>query len=443
MTNAPGGRSGSDRRVWSREEDEAIKILVAKYGTRSWSVIADHIVSDFNIQGRSGKQCRERWHNHLDPNINKNAWTEEEERIMAEAHKELGNRWSEIAKRLPGRTDNHVKNHWYSFMRRNVRRLNREVNDGNPPSSKKSPTSADGTKRKGRSRKAANLAELKRYFSAATDAAAEVLAKSQENGINLTENPHLKALGERGIKPLDSPSRLVAINLASGNAAFREKLKRKLEETGGIHCITDTIPSKKGRQQHYQDPQHKAPPQPKKPFPMVLAAPEVGELPSTSNRLIPAEPKRTGVATRARNNAPMATVSTPRTESSAAAFAANIVVTQSDQQGRARGRRKRQLNVTILDSNLTNIRGPDSARASGVKCLIPADEDTPRRRSARINAKCSDNVVEAAPSPLKVEYQPFGALNTLPPTLDTPTNWSSFSTKVSYLKSSNPSAQGL
>jgi len=47
-------------------------------------------VSDYDIKGRTGKQCRERWHNHLDPHINKEAWTVEEERIMADAHRALG-----------------------------------------------------------------------------------------------------------------------------------------------------------------------------------------------------------------------------------------------------------------------------------------------------------------------------------------------------------------
>ena len=61
----PNDNDANERRIWTKEEDEAIKNLVAKFGTKSWSVISEHIVTEYHISGRSGKQCRERWHNHL------------------------------------------------------------------------------------------------------------------------------------------------------------------------------------------------------------------------------------------------------------------------------------------------------------------------------------------------------------------------------------------
>ena len=124
-SNADANRTS--RKLWTAEEDRAITELVSRFGTRQWAMISNKVLEEFAISGRTGKQCRERWHNHLDPNVKKDPLTEEEEKIMFEAHRKIGNKWAEIARQLPGRTDNVVKNHFYSTLRRELRRILKEI----------------------------------------------------------------------------------------------------------------------------------------------------------------------------------------------------------------------------------------------------------------------------------------------------------------------------
>ncbi|GLE04763.1 hypothetical protein PINS_up013742 [Pythium insidiosum] len=162
LKTAPPAKEKSNPRRWSKQEDESLRLAVERSGERNWKAIAEQVPGRNHTQclqrwtkvlkpglikghwdpeedaklrelvaegkrnwgqvaslipGRTSKQCRERWCNHLDPNINKGAYTEEEDRIILEMQAKLGNRWSIIAQQLKGRTEDAVKIRWKSLMR--------------------------------------------------------------------------------------------------------------------------------------------------------------------------------------------------------------------------------------------------------------------------------------------------------------------------------------
>jgi transcriptional activator Myb len=76
--------------LWKEPEDEQLMELVSCYGAQQWSTIS------LKIPGRNGKQCRERWHNHVNPKLKKCEWTEAEEWILFLMRRQLNNhnRWA-------------------------------------------------------------------------------------------------------------------------------------------------------------------------------------------------------------------------------------------------------------------------------------------------------------------------------------------------------------
>lgn len=97
---------------WTRHEDEIIVQYVKENGTKNWRSLCNL------LPGRIGKQCRERWRNHLDPNINHDPWTPEEDALLISLHRKYGNHWVQISSMMPNRSDNAIKNRWNSTLKK-------------------------------------------------------------------------------------------------------------------------------------------------------------------------------------------------------------------------------------------------------------------------------------------------------------------------------------
>jgi hypothetical protein len=93
--------------AWSSEENTRLGELVIEYGPGNWREIAA------KLESRNAKQCRERWHNQLNPSVVGGDWSDED-RVILEMQARIGNRWAAIAKALPGLTNNEVASRWHS-----------------------------------------------------------------------------------------------------------------------------------------------------------------------------------------------------------------------------------------------------------------------------------------------------------------------------------------
>ncbi|KAF9100807.1 hypothetical protein BGX27_000237 [Mortierella sp. AM989] len=104
----PRKRIRGERIVWTPEEDEFLRRAVQKYGdkTEKWAKIAAC------VPGRTNKNCRKRWFHSLDPSLKKGGWTEEEDHLLRTGVEKFRGQWSKIAERIQGRTDDQCAKRW-------------------------------------------------------------------------------------------------------------------------------------------------------------------------------------------------------------------------------------------------------------------------------------------------------------------------------------------
>ena len=114
-------KPGINKGTWKKDEDNLIISLIEKYG-KSWSKISKI------IQTRNGKQIRDRYTNVLAPNINKNKFSVDEDKLLIQLYQKFGAKWSKIHTFFKNRTTDMIKNRFHSSLKK---KYDDYINNGN------------------------------------------------------------------------------------------------------------------------------------------------------------------------------------------------------------------------------------------------------------------------------------------------------------------------
>mmetsp|Transcript_11512 Transcript_11512/g.13220 ORF Transcript_11512/g.13220 Transcript_11512/m.13220 type:complete len:248 (+) Transcript_11512:245-988(+) len=104
--------------IWDTDEDEVLLKAVNLQRDNVDNKINWAPVSEL-VKTRSCKQCRERWVNHLNPQVRKTKWLPHEDEQLLHLGALYPKKWAKISREIPGRTENMVKIRWNSLNRAN------------------------------------------------------------------------------------------------------------------------------------------------------------------------------------------------------------------------------------------------------------------------------------------------------------------------------------
>ena len=99
-----GFKNQKSKEKFTEVEDMKLKQLVSFLGTKNWKFISKEMGT------KNARQCRERWRNYLNPELNLGSYTVQEDMLIVNLFNKLGPKWKKISNYLPGRSPNSIRN---------------------------------------------------------------------------------------------------------------------------------------------------------------------------------------------------------------------------------------------------------------------------------------------------------------------------------------------